>query len=60
MKKDKEIHLSYEERELLREILQSQLLAIKRAATYVSENNKEELRRRETIITGLFRLTDEK
>lgn len=57
MRKDTGIHLNVEEKELLREILQSELLAIKRAAVAVSGLSKAELKRREIIINGLFRLT---
>lgn len=57
MRKDTGIHLNVEEKELLREILQSELLAVKRAAVSVSGLRKAELKRREIIINGLFRLT---
>jgi len=57
MKKDMGIYLSHEEKELLREILQSELLAVKRAAAVVSDLNKADMKRREAIINDLFRLT---
>ena len=57
MKKDTGIYLNCDEKELLREIVHSELLAIKRAAVAVSGLREAELKRREAIIYGLFRLT---
>lgn len=57
MMKNTGIYLNDDEKKLLREILQSELLAIKRAAVVMSGLSKAELKRRETIINGLFRLT---